>query len=208
LPDSDLEERHNRNGCVTDTPGPSPACPGGGGGAARLERRVLIQFSASDGFMAKLEKVRSLAWHQLPANASFEQVFELALDLFIEREDPAMRRERREERDRAATPGKAKTAVSADSSPSERPPADHSHGARHIPAAVRDHVFVRDRGQCTFRSANGRRCASRHALQVDHIRPVARGGPSTPENLRLLCAHHNRLEAVRLMGCSGTRPAT
>ncbi|HEU4365737.1 MAG TPA: HNH endonuclease signature motif containing protein, partial [Candidatus Krumholzibacteria bacterium] len=72
--------------------------------------------------------------------------------------------------------------------------------SRYIAAAVRDKVFTRDEGLCTFVGPDGRRCASRHALQIDHVKPVARGGASTADNLRLLCAHHNRLEAERLMG--------
>jgi 5-methylcytosine-specific restriction endonuclease McrA len=37
-------------------------------------------------------------------------------------------------------------------------------------------------------------------LQIDHVKPAARGGANTIDNLRLLCAYHNRLEAERLMG--------
>jgi 5-methylcytosine-specific restriction endonuclease McrA len=42
-------------------------------------------------------------------------------------------------------------------------------------------------------------------LQIDHIQPVARGGANTIDNLRVLCAYHNRLEAERLMGVGGPR---
>ena len=38
----------------------------------------------------------------------------------------------------------------------------------------------------------GRRCGSRHFLQIDHIRPVYAGGGNAPENLRALCSAHNR----------------
>jgi 5-methylcytosine-specific restriction endonuclease McrA len=63
--------------------------------------------------------------------------------------------------------------------------------SRHIPKAIERAVRERDR-TCTF-EANGRRCGSTYFLQVDHIRPFSRGGPSTMENLRLLCGAHNRL---------------
>ncbi|MCI0703997.1 MAG: ATP phosphoribosyltransferase regulatory subunit, partial [Planctomycetia bacterium] len=46
---------HDRNGCAPDTQDDGPAR------RTNLERRALVQFSASDGFMAKLERVRSIA---------------------------------------------------------------------------------------------------------------------------------------------------
>jgi 5-methylcytosine-specific restriction endonuclease McrA len=64
-------------------------------------------------------------------------------------------------------------------------------------------VFARDGFRCTYVAADGRRCSATVALQVDHIRPIARGGASTVDNLRILCAQHNRLEGERLMGHSG-----
>ena len=73
-------------------------------------------------------------------------------------------------------------------------------GSRHIPASVRDGVYVRDRGRCTFVSAGGVRCGSTRDIQIDHIVPFALGGRSSPENLRLLCGKHNRLEAERVYG--------
>ena len=65
---------------------------------------------------------------------------------------------------------------------------------------MRDAVWARDRGRCTFVSPGGKRCGSRWDLEIDHIVPVARGGESRPENLRLLCSRHNRLEAERVFG--------
>lgn len=73
---------------------------------------------------------------------------------------------------------------------------------RAVPAAVRDAVFERDGGSCTFVGIHGRRCGSKHDLEVDHCQPVARGGSSTMDNLRLLCAVHNRLEAEHVFGAA------
>ncbi|UCF06333.1 MAG: HNH endonuclease, partial [bacterium] len=72
--------------------------------------------------------------------------------------------------------------------------------SRHIPASVRDEVFARDGGRCTFVGPEGKRCGSRWNIQVDHIVPYGKGGDSSPENLRLLCAKHNNLEAGRAYG--------
>jgi hypothetical protein len=37
-------------------------------------------------------------------------------------------------------------------------------------------------------------------LEFDHIEPVARGGTSTVDNLRLRCRAHNQYEAERIFG--------
>jgi hypothetical protein len=63
---------------------------------------------------------------------------------------------------------------------------------RHIPAHVRRAVNERDGGRCAYVSDDGRRCGSRERLQYDHIVPVARGGESTVDNVRQLCAAHNQ----------------
>lgn len=61
-----------------------------------------------------------------------------------------------------------------------------------ISTSVRRFIFARDQGRCQFRGSDGRLCASPFQLQVDHIQPRFSGGSNEPENLRLLCAAHNR----------------
>ena len=64
---------------------------------------------------------------------------------------------------------------------------------RAIPAAIKRAVWERDQGRCSYVDpATGRRCSSRHLLQLDHIRPWARGGEAQLDNLRLLCHAHHR----------------
>ena len=64
---------------------------------------------------------------------------------------------------------------------------------RVIPAAVKRAVWERDQGRCSYVDpTTGRRCSSRHLLQIDHIRPWARGGGAQLDNLRLLCHAHHR----------------
>ena len=64
---------------------------------------------------------------------------------------------------------------------------------RTIPAAVKRQVWERDGGCCSYVDrGSGRRCGSRHVVQMDHVRPFALGGSADPGNLRLLCAAHHR----------------
>ena len=71
---------------------------------------------------------------------------------------------------------------------------------RYVPAEIRRAVFQRDGGKCTFVSDHGQRCASCERLELDHVIPVARGGRTTLENLRLRCRAHNQYEADRVFG--------
>ena len=68
---------------------------------------------------------------------------------------------------------------------------------RHIPAHVRRVVWKRDQGRCTYVAPTGQLCGSRSYLEFDHILPVAKGGASTVENVRMRCRQHND-EAARL----------
>ena len=64
---------------------------------------------------------------------------------------------------------------------------------RAIPAAVRRQVWQRDGGRCSYLDRRtGRRCNSRHLIEIDHILPYALGGGADPGNLRLLCRAHHR----------------
>jgi hypothetical protein len=75
-----------------------------------------------------------------------------------------------------------------------------SGNPRYICAPVKRDVRKRDCGQCTYVSGRGHRCGARKFLQYDHVIPVARGGTSTVENLRLRCRAHNQLEAECTFG--------
>jgi hypothetical protein len=73
-------------------------------------------------------------------------------------------------------------------------------GGRGIPKALVGLVWERDCGRCTFTSADGHRCEETRQLEIDHIMPVALGGETTAENLRVLCRAHNQYEAERVLG--------
>ena len=69
--------------------------------------------------------------------------------------------------------------------------ADTSPGKRGIPAPVKRAVWVRDAGQCTYRTRDGRRCPERHRLEYHHDDPYGFGGDRSVENIRLMCKAHN-----------------
>ena len=74
-------------------------------------------------------------------------------------------------------------------------PRRSSANGRYVPAEIRRTVWQRDGGQCTFMSENGKRCEARNRLEFDHIDPVARGGQTTVDRMRLRCRAHNQYDA-------------
>jgi hypothetical protein len=76
-----------------------------------------------------------------------------------------------------------------------RPGREASATSRHIPAAVKRTVWIRDLGACNFRGPDGRRCGERAFIQFHHVRPFAVGGEPTASNVELRCGRHNRYEA-------------
>jgi hypothetical protein len=65
--------------------------------------------------------------------------------------------------------------------------------SRYIPAEVkREMEKTRKEGCSHVDKITGRRCASKHFLQVDHIHEYGRGGSNETPNLQWLCGFHNR----------------
>lgn len=64
---------------------------------------------------------------------------------------------------------------------------------RYIPSAYRHAVWVRDEGKC-------RNCGSKTRVEIDHIKPFAKGGKLDLQNLRLLCRNCNQRHAIEQFG--------
>ncbi len=65
--------------------------------------------------------------------------------------------------------------------------------SRYISKKLKYEVWSRDCGKCT-------KCSSRRYLNYDHIKPIALGGETKIENLRLLCFHCNQRQAQKTFG--------
>jgi hypothetical protein len=143
--------------------------------------RYKVQFTATQALYDKLQQLKDLMRHQIP-DGDLSAIVERAADLLIE------------QRMKQRVAQTKKPRVTAPASEPSRP---HS---RYIPRSVRRAVHVRDGGQCTFVSPDGRRCEARGFLELHHEDPYARGGPPTVENLKLMCRTHNTLLAERDFG--------
>ncbi len=169
-----------------------------------LEKRLKIVFGVDPGFMNKVDQVKELLSARHPKGLDFETMFESLMDEYIERHSPEARMKRRKMR-----AAKAEKSQKTTNGPQAARGKDHGtvkervdgpENSRFIPRSVRDEVFTRDIGQCTFVGLDGTRCESRWNLEIDHIVPYSRGGGNKAGNLRLLCPEHNRLEAERAYG--------
>ncbi|ACG72383.1 HNH nuclease [Anaeromyxobacter sp. K] len=130
-----------------------------------------MHLTVSRAFLRKLDAARDALSHARPG-ASRENVLEAALDVLLA--------ERARRKGLTAKPQKTVRSSKPD----------------HVPAHVRRDVWKRDGGCCTAVLASGERCGATHRLELDHIVPLARGGASSVENLRIRCKGHN-LEAAR-----------
>ncbi|HYJ07679.1 MAG TPA: hypothetical protein VEX18_01685, partial [Polyangiaceae bacterium] len=161
-------------------------CPETGEGAfARLEplalTRLRVEFTARAELYEKLEKARELLSHALPSG-ELGELIERAVDALIEQET------RKRFGPRTPSAGKA------------RKVRELKPGSRHVPIETERAVWERDNSQCTFVDGEGRRCAERRFLTLEHRTPFALGGPPTLENLCLLCAAHNLENARQVFG--------
>lgn len=149
-----------------------PASPARGAVRPLAEDRYEIRFTARASTCEKLRLAQDLMRHAVP-DGEIAELIDRALIALLE--DIARKKFGATEHPRTgAAPGPA---------------------SRHIPAAVRRTVWLRDGGRCCFMGSNGRRCDARGFLEFHHVEPVAAGGPPTSENIQLRCRAHNSYEA-------------
>lgn len=138
--------------------------------------RYSITLSFDGAAHAKLRRAQEMLGHVVPSGNP-SKVVELALDVLLS--------ERGKRKFGLQTRFRAPRAASA---------------RRSIPAQTRNAVYRRDQGRCAFIDREGRGCGSTRRLEFDHVIPLAHGGKTTIENLRLLCRAHNQYEAERVFG--------
>ncbi len=159
---------------------PSAAARAGARSAARLDpiapERHVLRVTVGSDFVADLEAVRQALSHKLPAGG-LEEVLHECLRVTLAQV----------ERRRFGTGSKSSAT-------------EPSPGSRYVPVAVRREVWTRDGGCCAFVGSAGRRCSSRHQVQLHHLDPFAMGGRTTTANLTLRCRVHNQYAAEQDYG--------
>ena len=138
--------------------------------------RFALQVTIGEETRSKLLRAQALLRHQVPSG-DLSEVLDRALDALLEKVE-------------ARKFGKVKKPRAAKASRSRR----------YVPREARRQAVDRDGARCSFVAEDGRRCEETGFLELDHVVPVALGGTSTVEGVRVLCAAHNRYEAERLLG--------
>ena len=174
----------------------SPALPQGKAGHSDSAEPLTAELSrlhvtVSKRFLDKLVAARAALSHAQP-DANTERILEAGLDLILRRH--ASRKglvaKPRTPRKTAGPAVNRAAATTARSAPK----------AAAVPASVKRQVWTRDGGRCQWPLESGGTCQSPLRVEYDHIIPCALGGPSTAENIRLLCRFHNDLAARRAFG--------
>ena len=171
--------------------------------------------------LAKLDQARRLL-KQNKKSVSREDVVEAALESLLEKKDPARKSERAKlRRMKKAQVGAATGQLTKKvniTAPGQQPESKRKNNAarprkaasdeimsrplqRYIPAKTR-YLIHGGRHRCQFTSHEGRQCQETRSLQIDHIKMFCKGGGHDADNLRLLCASHNRYVADQELGRS------
>jgi hypothetical protein len=134
----------------------------------------VVQFTAHQDLLDKMERLKGLLAHSHP-DLSLADLINKLCDMGLEKLDPARSPKR-----------KPKPAPARGTSPKLRRRVA-------ISRSVRREVFKRSESKCT-------KCGARHALQIEHIRPVAWKGTNELKNLTLLCRSCNQRSAIEKFG--------
>ncbi len=164
---------------TADLPPPAPTPPRARPAVVTpmAPQRYKVQFTASAETVEKLQLAQALLRHQIP-DGDPAAIIDRALTALLE--------------------NLTKQKLAATDRP--RGSSGTAPRSRHIPAAVRRAVWLRDGGRCAFVSRQGRRCTEGSFLEFHHVAPYAAGGGPTVDNIQLRCRAHNGYEAELYFG--------
>ncbi len=162
-----------------------------------------VKIVVHNDLLDKLEKIRHLTSHKNP-NPSFVELLQILVDMALKKLDPTEKNlEKNTKKNIEKTSAKTKPENTAKArlrsqTPNYLPPFRRRE-TRYISSVLKQEVWMRSGGNCSYvDSGSGRRCCSKHFLQVDHVIPISRGGKTELKNLQLLCASHNQLKGDHL----------
>ena len=160
------------------------------------ELRFELRFSISDDLMEQFKESLQLLSGKYPKGATIEDAFAEFVKLFLDKNSPKRREERRQ-----ASKKSNPCVESAPEAGGKSMTGENKKPTRYISLEKRDQVWLRDEGRCTYIN-NDKRCTCTHDLEIDHIEPFAIFKNNDISNLRLRCRAHNLYSAKKFFGKS------
>ncbi|MBC7467445.1 MAG: HNH endonuclease [Bdellovibrio sp.] len=128
----------------------------------------------------KIEQMRQLLSNSLP-NGSWDQVLEFLADKVI------AKNEKINLKANAINSNKLLKNKSE-----QMNSINFQHARSAVKKSIQDEIFLRDEVCHYTDKVTNHKCGSKWNLNLDHIKPIWAGGTNDPDNLRVLCANHNR----------------
>jgi len=173
------------------------------------EELTEIKFVADETLMLKLKRVREVSAHQRMRVQSgteknppsdFACLLHLLTNEYLKKHDP-MVKVKEDDQVNAILDASVDTIDTSPELELRVNKTSNGQASRYIPAGVRQKVWQRDGGKCTYtHHGTQQKCNSKFGLEIDHRKPFVLGGTHELKNLRLLCRQHNLLHAKRYFG--------
>lgn len=160
--------------------------------------KIELRFTANQEMQIKIDKLKGMLANKAP-HITLGELFDRLCDLGMQTWDPAAKHLNSKtskakldlDKSGVAIINMKLTAVAENSIQDATPDSAIQKPLSH--AKIKQMVWSRDKSRCT-------NCQSQHGLELDHIHPRAKGGPTSIENLRLLCRSCNQRSAINEYG--------
>ena len=162
---------------------------------------VFVSLKISKEQNEKLSEVKSLMSHVNP-NPTLAEVFEFLSDFYIAKKKGLKKSQSQKVMTHTKLLKKKvlRNSLTGHIISKDENAKQHRRGVfqrSHIPSSIKNAVKHFANHQCEFQDdKTGRRCESKHQLEIDHKIPKAKGGGDCISNLRVLCKQHN-LQSVQ-----------
>jgi hypothetical protein len=163
------------------------------------EDQVSVQVTFTREQFEKLKRIEELLSHT-HIDASNAALLDAAMDVFLEKKDPLKKKDRFK-KVVAPHPAQCDTVAEVSHPTHTNQNAPSKLNAMAVKPSTRNAVFRKSGSRCEYRDLKtGRRCESRHFLEIEHVHARALGGTNELENLINLCRTHNLLMAEQTFG--------
>ncbi|MFL5813166.1 MAG: HNH endonuclease, partial [Bdellovibrionia bacterium] len=149
------------------------------------ENRLELKVGISEKLEENLRRVQNMISSQVGTPVDIEETLQELVEFYIQKNDPVEKAKRLESRTSPQRVKQASKPVPGQVKALVNP--------RYIPAQLKRAVLLRDQNQCSYVTPNGTRCLERRWLDIHHVRPLAEGGQTSFENLKLICRGHHQM---------------